>query len=73
MNKYINNLILLPLEILLCNPDFLSVDKKLYNNKSIKNFRKTKNVLSWTMKSKNDIEKYKDKFDSLICNINDCI
>ena len=72
-NIFINNLVLLPFDILLCKPDFLAVDKKLYKNKKIKQFKKEKPVISWTMKSKEDVEKYKDKFDNVICNINDCI
>ena len=72
-NIFINNLILLPFDILISNPDFLAVDKKLYKNKRIKRFKKKKNVVAWTMKSKEDVDKYKDKFDNVICNINDCI
>ena len=72
-NIFINNLILLPFDILISNPDFLAVDKKLYKNKRIKKFKKKKNVVAWTMKSKEDVDKYKDKFDNVICNINDCI
>ena len=72
-NIFINNLVLLPFDILLCKPDFLAVDKKLYKDKRIKRFKKNKPVISWTMKSKEDIDKYKDKFDNIICNINDCI
>lgn len=72
-NIFINNLILLPFDIFISKPDFLAVDKKLYKNKRIKNFKKKKNVIAWTMKSKEDIKKYKDKFDNIICNVNDCI
>lgn len=71
-NIFINNLVLLPFDILISNPDFLAVDKKMYKNKKIKRFKKKKNVVAWTMKSKEDVDKYKDKFDNVICNINDC-
>ncbi len=72
-NIFINNLALLPFDIFICKPDFLSVDKKLYKNKNVEKFNKKNPVLAWTMKSKEDIDKYKDKFDNIICNINDCI
>ena len=72
-NIFINNLVLLPFDIFISKPDFLAVDKKMYKNKKIKNFKKNKSVVAWTMKSKEDVDKYKDKFDNVICNINDCI
>lgn len=72
-NIFINNLILLPFNIFISKPDFLAVDKKLYKNKKVKSFKKKKTVVAWTMKSKEDIEKYKDKYDNIICNVNDCI
>lgn len=72
-NIFINNLFLLPFDIFISKPDFLAVDKKLYKNKIVKNFKKKKTVVAWTMKSKDDVDKYKEKFDNIICNINDCI
>lgn len=72
-NIFINNLVLLPFDLLISKPDFLAVDKKLYKNKIIKNYKNKKSVIAWTMKSKEDIDKYKDKFDNIISNINDCI
>ncbi len=72
-NIFINNLFLLPFDLVISNPDFLAVDKKLYKNKIIKKFKKKKTVIAWTMKSKEDINKYKDKYDNIICNVNDCI
>ncbi len=51
-----------------CKPDFLSVNKKLFNNKII---NKNIPVFAWTINSKEDVEKYKNCFDNLICNIND--
>lgn len=70
-NIFINNLVLLPFDLLICNPDFLAVDKKLYKNKKIKKYKKKKIVIAWTMKSKEDVDKYKDKFDNIICNVGD--
>lgn len=72
-NIFINNLVLLPFDLFISKPDFLAVDKKLYKNKIIKNFKKKKIVVAWTMKSKEDVDKYKNKFDNIICNVNDCI
>ncbi len=69
VNKYRS--ILLPLSIFISKPDFLSVNKKLY--KKVKKYQGKKLLLSWTMKSKDDVLKYKDKYDNLICNINDCM
>ena len=66
--KISNSMIFIPL----CKPDFLSVYKSMANNEKVKKFRKNKPVFAWTMKSKEDINKYKDKFDNIICNIEDC-
>lgn len=71
-NIFINNSLLLPLSILICEPDFLAVNKNMYKDKVILKFKRKKPVISWTMKSKSDVEKYKDKFDNIICNISDC-
>ena len=65
----ISNNILIPI----CKPDFLSINKNMSNNKKIKKYNDKKEVFIWTIKSKNDIDKYKNKCDNLICNINDCI
>lgn len=46
--------------IIVCRPDFISVDYKLLNNKLIKNFRKKRPVLSWTYKNS-----VKDKYLTL--------
>ena len=67
--RFVRSMILLPI----CKPDFLSVDKNLYNNKKVLKYKKNKPVLAWTMKSKKDMDKYKDKFDNVISNINEII
>lgn len=69
----VNKIKCLDLVLLFCKPDFLSVNKNIQNNKSIIKFKKNKKVLAWTIKSKNEKEKYKDSFDNLICNIDECI
>lgn len=51
----------------LCNPDFISCRYSLFKNKKIKKFIKNKPVIAWTIKSKTNYNKYKNKFSSLIC------
>ena len=53
--------------------DRISVQKSLYNNKEINKYKNKKNIISWTMISKEDIDKYKDKYDNLIANISNCV
>ena len=65
LEKISNSMIFIPY----CKPDFLSIEKNLYNNSKVKKFRKNKLVLAWTMKSKDDVKKYKGTVDNLICNI----
>jgi glycerophosphoryl diester phosphodiesterase len=48
----------------ICKPDFLSCDCKLVDNKKI---RRGIPVISWTIKNKTNYNKYKNKFDNLIC------
>lgn len=52
----------------LCNPDFLSCNYNLYNNKKVLKFKQKKPVLAWTINTQNSYNKYVDKFDNLICN-----
>ena len=59
------------LSIKLSKPDFLSVSKRMYKNKKIIKYRKKIPVFAWTIDSKDDVKKYQDCFDNLICNIND--
>ena len=66
--KISNSMIFIPL----CNPDFLSVYKKMSEDIKVIRFKKHKPVLAWTMRSKEDVDNYKDKFDNIICNIKDC-
>lgn len=48
-------------------PDFISCDYHVLKNKNIKKFQKQGGeVFAWTIKSKEDLEKYKDKCDALI-------
>ncbi|MBR3049452.1 MAG: glycerophosphodiester phosphodiesterase [Bacilli bacterium] len=52
-----------------CSPNFLSVTKKLLSNKQIKK-QKSKDIpiFTWTINNKNELNKYKDKADTFICN-----
>lgn len=68
ISKY--KFLITPFSILICKPDFLSVNKRLY--KKIKKYFKKRIVISWTMRNNEDINKYKDLYDNLICNIDDC-
>lgn len=75
-NPYLRGLLInqyrfLPFKIFISKPDFLSVNKKLYKN--VKKYQNKRLILCWTMKSKDDVLKYKDKYDNLICNIKDCM
>lgn len=69
LEKISNSMIFVPY----CKPDFLSVQKDLYNSTRVKKFKNKKPVLAWTIKSKEDVKKYKDCFDNIICNINSII
>lgn len=52
-------------------PDFISVNKFEFNNKYIKKFYKKKPVLIWTIKTREDFNKYKDIGTNLVLeNIN---
>ena len=70
--KIASHILFLKFSILISKPSFLSVQKSLYNNKEINKYKNKKNIISWTMKSKEDIDKYKDKYDNLIVNISNC-
>ena len=69
LEKVSNSMIFIPY----CKPDFLSVEKVLYNNSKVRKFKNKKLVLAWTIKSKKDVKKYKDCFDNLICNIDSVV
>lgn len=71
--KIASHILFLKFGILISKPSFLSVQKSLYNNKEINKYKNKKNIISWTMKSKEDIDKYKDKYDNLIVNISNCV
>ena len=71
--KIASHILFLKFSILISKPSFLSVQKSLYNNKEINKYKNKKNIISWTMKSKEDIDKYKDKYDNLIVNISNCV
>ncbi len=52
-------------------PDFLSVNKRNIDYKYIKKYKKNNPVLIWTIKTREDFTKYKDKGTSLVLeNIN---
>lgn len=52
---------------LFIKPDFISCDYHMINNNNIKKYRKTgKKLFIWTIRTKEDYEKYKDKCDKLI-------
>lgn len=63
-NKMLLKLCRTNLAFNLCKPDFLSCDYKLYNHKLMKRdiFK-----LAWTIKTKENYDKYKNYFDNLIC------
>lgn len=61
-NKKINSLKL----INICKPDFINVNKRLLDNKIVKNFNGIKLAYVIEEKEKN---KYNDKCDNMICNI----
>ena len=52
----------------ICKPDFLSCNYNMYDNKKVIKFKKEKPVLAWTINSQKNYDKYKNKFDNLICN-----
>ena len=52
---------------LITKPDFISCNKYYLNSKRIKKLRNKKIVLAWTIKNKNDLDKYRDLADNFIC------
>lgn len=50
------------------DPDFISCNYNLVNNKKIEKFKNKKLVMAWTINSKKNYDLYKNKFDNLICN-----
>ena len=50
----------------LVKPDFLSVKYNYLNNKTIKKHKDKKLILTWTIRSMDDINKYKDFCDNFI-------
>jgi hypothetical protein len=52
-------------------PDFISVSKRIIDSGYIKKFKKNNPVLIWTIKTREDFTKYKDKGTNLVLeNIN---
>ena len=51
-------------------PDFLSVNKKLCDNKKLLDLKKDIPILAWNINSKEELEKYSDLFTNLIANVN---
>lgn len=69
--KLMNNKLIL---LNLCKPDFLSVSKKMLNNKKIIAYNKNHPVIAYTIKNEKDFDKYNNNFDNIICeNINNYI
>ena len=50
----------------ICKPDFISCNYLLHNNKNIKKYMQKKPVIAWTIRTENNLKKYKDKFYNLI-------
>lgn len=50
-----------------CNPDFISCDYKLFDDKKIQKLRMNKMILAWTITNRQDYLEYKTYFDNLIC------
>lgn len=74
-NDYIRGLLISPKSIIkyrslkyldFCKPDFVNINKKLLNNKTIKKYKGVKLVY---LIEKNEKDKYCDKCDNMICNI----
>lgn len=58
----------------ICKPDFLSCKYSIIDKRKVKKLSKKIPVLGWTIKSKTNYLKYKDKFYNLICeNINEIL
>lgn len=53
--------------IFITKPDFVSCHYSLHNYKRIKKFHKKGLVMAWTIKSKTNYNKLKNKYDNLIC------
>ncbi len=50
----------------LVQPDLLSVNYNYLNNKRIQKYKKSKLILTWTVRNKEDLNKYKDLCDNFI-------
>lgn len=68
-NKLLNYLSTTKILFKYCSPNFLSVSKKIVKNKKIQTYRKQIPILTWTIKSDKEIEKYKNDTDGFIRNI----
>ncbi len=51
-----------------CKPQFLSVSKKIVTTRKIQKYRKKFPILVWTIKTDNEINKYRDFTDGFISN-----
>lgn len=51
----------------LTKPDFISCHKDLIGKKKIQNLRKKNLILAWTIKGKNEHQKYEGEADGFIC------
>lgn len=67
-NKFYSYLMSSLFYIQYCNPDFLSINKKIIKNKRIQRYRKHYPIFVWTMVSRNEYYEYLDYADSFICN-----
>lgn len=47
-------------------PDFISVDRKIINSKTVRDFRKKGPVMVWTIRNQEMLDKVKDKADSYL-------
>lgn len=51
----------------LCNPDFISCNYRMHNNKVIRKYKMKKPVIAWTINSDEKFGKYREKFNGVIC------
>lgn len=66
-NIIYKTLTLFPLILVYYKPDFLAINKKMSTNKFIKFYEKNHKILLWTIKSKKELEKYKNTKSFFIC------
>lgn len=72
-NKFIDFLYKINIPCLYLKPDFIAIKKSLLTKKTYKKYIKKYNIFIWTIKSKKEDEKFKNKYLNITCICNNII